>query len=119
MSPHKRIKDAGILEVSFVGDAEVLDHIVDKQEDVKVVKSLVQKLVTLKSPKENLGDEGDEEVFDEQNYVEVLGTGTEEGAGPGSTPGGAAVFTFQTIKHSNKMAQMDRNPIEHLWEVLD
>lgn len=32
MSPHKRTKDVGVLEVRFVGDAEVLDHIVDKQE---------------------------------------------------------------------------------------
>ncbi|KAJ8352372.1 hypothetical protein SKAU_G00238480 [Synaphobranchus kaupii] len=103
MSPQKRSKDTGVIEVRFVGDAEVLDHIVDKQEGVKVSKDLVQKLVLdLPRPEQKQGVEEDEDVFDERDYVEALGTGAEEGAGTG----GAAVFTFQSIKRSNKMAQM-------------
>ncbi|KAG5852475.1 origin recognition complex subunit 2 [Anguilla rostrata] len=109
MSPQKRSKDAGVLEVRFVGDAEVLDHIVDKQEGVKVSKDMVQKLVTdLPDPGEKAGDEEDQDVFDEQDYVEALGTGAgAAGAENGSASiAGAAVFTFQSIKRSNKMAQM-------------
>ncbi|XP_036400591.1 origin recognition complex subunit 2 isoform X1 [Megalops cyprinoides] len=108
MSPQKRTKDAGILEVRFVGDADVLDHIVDKQEGVKVSKSSAQKLVTLKPSRDEqqaeLQEEEDDEVFNEEDYVQALGTGPEENGSAGA--GGAAVFTFQTVKRSNKMAQM-------------
>ncbi|XP_061090987.1 origin recognition complex subunit 2 [Conger conger] len=110
-------KDTGVLEVRFVGDADVLDHIVDKQ-DVKVSKDLVQKLVT-DLPREKEGDEEDDDVFDQQEYVEALGAGAEDGAEGGSAAiGGAAVFTFQTLKRSNKMAQMAtawaRTPVKNV-----
>ncbi|KAJ8255303.1 hypothetical protein GJAV_G00203350 [Gymnothorax javanicus] len=108
MSPPKHSK---VLEVRFVGDAEVLDHIIDKQEGVKVSKDKVQKLVTdLPRPVEKPGEDDDDDddvVFDQQDYVEALGTGNEGGAENGSAGiGGATVFTFQSIKRSNKMSQM-------------
>ncbi|KAL7854630.1 hypothetical protein SRHO_G00168200 [Serrasalmus rhombeus] len=110
MSPQKRAADSGVLEVRFVGDEDVLDHIVEKQEGSKASRGSVQTLVSLKSSRKLLADSAEEEeedgVFNEQNYVEALGTGAEAGEENGSVTAGASVFTFQTIKRSNKMAQI-------------
>lgn len=35
MSPQKRTVESGALEVRFVGDDDVLDHIVEKHEGIK------------------------------------------------------------------------------------
>ncbi|XP_030628751.1 origin recognition complex subunit 2 [Chanos chanos] len=109
MRPQKHT-DSGVLEVRFVGDGDVLDHIVDKHEGVKVAHGSVQTLVNLETPKKLQSKvkevEEEDEVFNEENYVEALGTGAEDGAENGSGAAGATVFTFQTIKRSNKMAQM-------------
>lgn len=106
------------LEVKFIGDGDVLEHIVDKQEgtcskvctsaaEVSLLMSWcltslcsarvvtlsgapsnsgsVQKMVTFKSPagrraREHGEQEGDEnDVFDEQNYIQALGTDNTEG----------------------------------------
>ncbi|XP_036443057.1 origin recognition complex subunit 2 [Colossoma macropomum] len=112
MSPQKRAADSGVLEVRFVGDEDVLDHIVEKQEGSKASRGSVQTLASLRSsrkPSANPAAEEEEEedgVFNEQNYVEALGAGAEAGEENGSVTAGASVFTFQTIKRSNKMAQM-------------
>ncbi|XP_017334327.1 origin recognition complex subunit 2 isoform X1 [Ictalurus punctatus] len=109
MSPQKRTVVSGALEVRFVGDDDVLDHIVEKHEGSKAPRSSVQTLVSLKSPRKPLADPAEEDedsVFNEQNYVEALGAGTQDGDENGSTTAGASVFTFQTIKRSNKMAQV-------------
>lgn len=113
MSPQKRTAGPGVLEVRFVGDEDVLDHIVEKHEGSRALRSSAQTLVSLKSPRKKATDsaEGEEEeeeagVFNEQNYVESLGAGAEAGDENGSATAGASVFTFQTIKRSNKMAQM-------------
>ncbi|XP_006636793.1 origin recognition complex subunit 2 [Lepisosteus oculatus] len=108
MSPNKRSKEANLLEVRFVGDEDVLDHIVDKQEGFKAPKHAAQKLVTLRSEKgKQVEEETEEDVFNQQDYVEVLGTGAEDEVGNGSSgTGGADVFTFQACKRSNQMAQL-------------
>ncbi|KAF4082973.1 hypothetical protein AMELA_G00134730 [Ameiurus melas] len=109
MSPQKRTAVSGALEVRFVGDDDVLDHIVEKYEGSKVKQSSVQTLVSLKSPRKPLEDPAEEDedsVFNERNYVEALGAGTQDGDENGSATAGASVFTFQTIKRSNKMAQV-------------
>ncbi|TSL68204.1 Origin recognition complex subunit 2 [Bagarius yarrelli] len=111
MSLQKRAVEPGALEVRFVGDNDVLDHIVEKHEGSKAAKSSVQSLISLKSPgKPSAGpaeeEENEDVYFNEQHYVEALGTGTEDGDENGSATAGASVFTFQTIKRSNKMAQM-------------
>ncbi|XP_062869150.1 origin recognition complex subunit 2 [Trichomycterus rosablanca] len=110
MSPQKRRVESGALEVRFVGDDDVLDHIVEKHEGSKSQGS-VQTLVTLKSPqKPTTGnaeeDEDEEDNLNQHNYVEALGTVTQDGDENESTAAGASVFTFQTIKRSNKMSQM-------------
>ncbi|KAM3865775.1 origin recognition complex subunit 2 [Diretmus argenteus] len=102
-----------VLEVKFVGDRDVLEHIVDKQDGVRGNAGSGQKIVTLKGSAGRSGreaeehdDEDEDEVFDEQNYVQALGTdNTEEGEQ--SVPGvaGASVFTFQKIKRAHSMAQ--------------
>uniref|UniRef100_A0A4W6C5D7 Origin recognition complex subunit 2 n=1 Tax=Lates calcarifer TaxID=8187 RepID=A0A4W6C5D7_LATCA len=54
-----------VLEVKFIGDGDVLEHIVDKQEGVQSNGVSVQKMVTFKSPagrrsREDAEDGGDE-----------------------------------------------------------
>ncbi|XP_043108131.1 origin recognition complex subunit 2 [Puntigrus tetrazona] len=91
------------LEVRFVSDEEVLDHIVEKQQG--------KKLVTLKTQQKSKrcdddDDDDDEEVLNEQNYVDALCAGSQDESENGSVTAGASVFSFQTIKRGNKMAQM-------------
>nr|XP_029511341.1 origin recognition complex subunit 2-like isoform X2 [Oncorhynchus nerka] len=64
-----------ILEVRFVGDADALEHMVDKQQDVQ--GSSMQRLVTQRSEAERSGRE-DEAGLSEQHYVQVLGTDASE-----------------------------------------
>uniref|UniRef100_A0A665XF81 Origin recognition complex subunit 2 n=1 Tax=Echeneis naucrates TaxID=173247 RepID=A0A665XF81_ECHNA len=80
------------LEVKFVGDGDVLEHIVDKQEGVKSSGGSVQKMVTFKSAREDAeGADGDEsEVFNEQNYIQALGTDNTEASELARTPGKSA-----------------------------
>ncbi|XP_067109233.1 origin recognition complex subunit 2 [Osmerus mordax] len=99
-----------VLEVRFVGDGDVLEHIVDKQDGVKGNSDQVQKLVIFKnsagrwSSKED--DEDEDEVLNEQHYIQSLGTDdTEDGGESVSGVAGASVFTFQSIKRSHKLAQ--------------
>ncbi|XP_071216708.1 origin recognition complex subunit 2 [Salvelinus alpinus] len=89
-----------ILEVRFVGDGDALEHIVDKREDVQ--GSSMQRLVTLRSEVERSGRE-EEADLSELNYVQALGTDEGEKCAAG---GGASVFPFQTVKRTNRMAQM-------------
>ncbi|XP_051529303.1 origin recognition complex subunit 2 isoform X1 [Myxocyprinus asiaticus] len=100
------------LEVRFVSDEDVLDHIVEKQQDTKPsAHGSTQMLVTLKTPQKSKTsieeeDEEEEELFNEQIYVEALGTGTQDEVENGSVAAGSSVFSFQSIKRANKMAQM-------------
>ncbi|XP_041698666.1 origin recognition complex subunit 2 [Coregonus clupeaformis] len=92
-----------VLEVRFVGDGDALEHIVDKQEGVRGSHSSVQSLVTLRS--EAVGSGREEEAdLSELHYVQALGT-DEEGEESVAAVGGASVFTFQTVKRSNRMSQ--------------
>uniref|UniRef100_A0A8C2BEX8 Origin recognition complex subunit 2 n=1 Tax=Cyprinus carpio TaxID=7962 RepID=A0A8C2BEX8_CYPCA len=73
------------LEVRFVADEDVLDHIVEKQQDIKAANGSVQTLVTLKTPQkskrseagEDDEDDEDEGMLNEQNYVDALCTGSQ------------------------------------------
>ncbi|XP_066504196.1 origin recognition complex subunit 2 [Hoplias malabaricus] len=111
MSPQRRDADTGVLEVRFVGDEDVLDHIVEKHEGPRASKVAVQTLVNLKKSRKQVTAEAEEEedddgVFNEQNYVQSLGAGAEVGEGNGLATAGVSLFTFQTIKQKHKMAQM-------------
>ncbi|KAM4605368.1 origin recognition complex subunit 2 [Polymixia lowei] len=102
-----------VLEVRFVGDGDVLQHIVDRKDAVRGNSGSVQKMVTFKSSagrrarEENEDDDDEEdEVLNEQNYVQALGTdNTEDGEESMSGVAGASVFTFQKNKRSGSMAQ--------------
>ncbi|XP_053738953.1 origin recognition complex subunit 2 [Synchiropus splendidus] len=98
-----------VLEVKFIGDGDVLDHIVDKQEVPQSNSGGVQKMVSFKSPagrasKEDGATDLDENGFmDEQNYVQVLGTEEEEDGL--SRVAGSSIFTFQKSRRGHSMAQ--------------
>ncbi|XP_019720351.1 origin recognition complex subunit 2 [Hippocampus comes] len=101
-----------VLEVKFIGDGDVLEHIVDKQEEVQSGSGTVQKMVTFKSPmgRRSRDDpevkEGDERgLLDEQNYVQALCAGNTEDDEDMSRVGGSSIFTFQKNKRSHSMAQ--------------
>ncbi|XP_039999938.1 origin recognition complex subunit 2 isoform X2 [Xiphias gladius] len=100
------------LEVKFIGDGDVLEHIVDKQEGVQSHGGSVQRMVTFKSPgarraRGDAGEDGDENgVFDERNYIRALGTdNTEEDEEGMSRVAGSSIFTFQKVKRGHSMAQ--------------
>ncbi|XP_052364022.1 origin recognition complex subunit 2 isoform X1 [Oncorhynchus keta] len=101
-----------ILEVRFVGDTDALEHMVDKEQDVQgssmqgssMQGSSMQRLVTQRSEAERSGRE-DEAGLSELHYVQVLGTDEGEEC-VAAAAGGGAVFTFQTVKRSNRMSQM-------------
>ncbi|XP_045908092.1 origin recognition complex subunit 2 isoform X2 [Micropterus dolomieu] len=100
-----------VLEVKFIGDGDVLEHIVDKQEDVQSNSGSVQKMVTFKSPagrraKEDAAPDGDENgLLDEQNYVLALGTDNTEDEEGVSRVAGSSIFSFQKVKRGHSMAQ--------------
>ncbi|XP_028336481.1 origin recognition complex subunit 2 isoform X1 [Physeter macrocephalus] len=99
-----------MLEVQFVGDDDVLNHILDREGGAKIKKERAQLLVNtkkiIKKPEYDL-EEDDQEVLKDQNYVEVLGRHVQESLKNGSaTDGGNKVYSFQTRKHPEKMAKL-------------
>ncbi|KAG8521037.1 Origin recognition complex subunit 2, partial [Galemys pyrenaicus] len=70
------LKEDKMLEVQFVGDDDVLNHILDREGGTKFKKERPQLLVNtkkiVKKPECDL-EEDDQEVLKDQNYVEVLG----------------------------------------------
>nr|XP_040027560.1 origin recognition complex subunit 2 [Gasterosteus aculeatus aculeatus] len=100
-----------VLEVKFIGDGDALQHIVDKQEGVQSNSGSVQKMVTFKSPagrraKEDAGHDGaEDEVLDEQDYVQALGAGNAEEDEDGIyRVAGSSIFTFKKAKRGHSMA---------------
>ncbi|XP_077391673.1 origin recognition complex subunit 2 [Festucalex cinctus] len=101
-----------VLEVKFIGDGDVLEHIVDKQEEVQSSSGTIQKMVTFKSPmgRRARGDpevkEGDENgLLDEQKYVQALCTENAEDDEGMSRVAGSSIFTFQKTKRGRSMTQ--------------
>uniref|UniRef100_A0A8D2HV85 Origin recognition complex subunit 2 n=1 Tax=Urocitellus parryii TaxID=9999 RepID=A0A8D2HV85_UROPR len=104
------LKEDKMLEVQFVGDDDVLNHILDREGGTKLKKERAQLLVNpkkiIKKPEYEL-EENDEEVLKDQNYVEVLGRNVQESLKNGSaTDVGNKVYSFQSRKHSEKMAKL-------------
>uniref|UniRef100_A0A1A7XX55 Origin recognition complex subunit 2 n=2 Tax=Iconisemion striatum TaxID=60296 RepID=A0A1A7XX55_9TELE len=111
-----------VLEVKFVGDGDVLEHIVDKQEEVQSSAGSGLRMVRFKSPdgqrgcREETQDDGDENgVHDELDYVRALGTENDEEVDDNlSRVAGSSIFTFQKVKRSHSLAQtaseLARNP---------
>ncbi|XP_058405549.1 origin recognition complex subunit 2 isoform X5 [Diceros bicornis minor] len=104
------LKEDRMLEVQFVGDDDVLNHILDREGGAKLKKERAQLLVNtkkiIKKPEHDL-EEDDQEVLKDQNYVEVLGRDVQESLKNGSaTDGGNKVYSFQNRKHSEKMTKL-------------
>ncbi|XP_027445205.1 origin recognition complex subunit 2 isoform X2 [Zalophus californianus] len=104
------LKEDKMLEVQFVGDDDVLNHILDREGGAKLKKERAQLLVNtkkiIKKPEYDL-EEDDQEVLKDQNYVDVLGRDIQESLKNGSAAdGGNKVYSFQNRKHSEKMAKL-------------
>ncbi|XP_068101237.1 origin recognition complex subunit 2 [Hyperolius riggenbachi] len=108
---HDRNKGRKCLQVQFVPDEDVLEHIIDKQEGVRLRNSTAaQRIANVK----NLGkdvrelEDGSEtsDICKEKDYVDVLGAHTEDNVETCPGTGGGDVYAFQTVKRSNKMAQL-------------
>uniref|UniRef100_A0A452V833 Origin recognition complex subunit 2 n=1 Tax=Ursus maritimus TaxID=29073 RepID=A0A452V833_URSMA len=104
------LKEDKMLEVQFVGDDDVLNHILDREGGAKLKKERAQLLVNtkkiIKKPEYDLEEDG-QEVLKDQNYVEVLGRDIQESLKNGSAAdGGNKVYSFQNRKHSEKMAKL-------------
>ncbi|XP_060112982.1 origin recognition complex subunit 2 [Heteronotia binoei] len=92
------IRKDRVLEVKFVADEEVLQHISENAAP-KIQKKKVPPVLDVKRwVKETEGNSSEEteDIFEQQNYVSVLGTGIK---------GGSDVFVFRTPKNSKKMAE--------------
>ncbi|XP_051786600.1 origin recognition complex subunit 2 [Erpetoichthys calabaricus] len=92
-----------VLEVRFVGDENVIDHIFDKEKGLPLNKTAVNEF----HAEEQLNEEFGSCAYDEREYLSALGTGAAEDNVCGS-PGtaGAEVFTFQPARRTNKMSQL-------------
>lgn len=110
MTNKLEVMENKMLEVQFVGDDDVLNHILDREGGVKLKKERPQLLVNtkkiIKKPEYDLEDD-DQEVLKDQNCVQVLGQNVQESLKNGSaTDGGNKVYSFQNRKHSEKMAKL-------------
>nr|XP_005000763.1 origin recognition complex subunit 2 isoform X2 [Cavia porcellus] len=104
------LKEDKMLEVQFVGDDDVLNHILDREGGTKLKKERAQLLVNPQKiiKKQEYGvEEGDQEVLKDQNYVKVLGQNVQESLKNGTaTDGGNKVYSFQNRKYPEKMAKL-------------
>ncbi|XP_004871700.1 origin recognition complex subunit 2 isoform X3 [Heterocephalus glaber] len=104
------LKEDKMLKVQFVGDDDVLNHILDREGGTKLKKERAQLLVNpqkIIKKQEYDVEEGDQEVLKDQNYVEVLGRNIQESLKNGSaTDGGNKVYSFQNRKRPEKMAKL-------------
>ncbi|XP_023786583.1 origin recognition complex subunit 2 [Cyanistes caeruleus] len=96
------------LQVKFVPDEDVLRHIAD-DAGTKVRKDKAQLSVSVKrfvKKLENISDNEAQEILEEKNYVAALGICAQDSVGNGSNISGGEVYSFQTPKRSNKMAEL-------------
>ncbi|NXD28231.1 ORC2 protein, partial [Spelaeornis formosus] len=96
------------LQVKFVPDEDVLKHIIDGsgtngRKDKALLnvskKRFVKKL-------ENISDNEAQETLEEKNYIAALGICAQDPVGNGANISGGEVYSFQTPKRSNKMAEL-------------
>ncbi|XP_048809160.1 origin recognition complex subunit 2 isoform X2 [Lagopus muta] len=88
---------------------ELLPFVPKVEAGVKVQKGKNQLIVNTKrfvKKLEAVSDDEAQEILEEKNYVAVLGVCGEESMINGSSVGGGEVYTFQTPKRSNKMAEL-------------
>ncbi|XP_060639315.2 origin recognition complex subunit 2 [Anolis sagrei] len=109
-----------ILEVKFIGDEDVLKHI-SEDAGIKVRKTKVLPTLDIKKLVKKTEDSSEEEdpvPFKEQGYVSNLGTVVQGSLRNGCNTGGGDVFTFQTPKRSNKMAETASELAQNLGRNL-
>ncbi|XP_044287992.1 origin recognition complex subunit 2 isoform X2 [Varanus komodoensis] len=102
-----KIKKSNVLEVRFVADEDVLKHI-SENTGSKVRKNKAPDTLDLKrwvKKVESSSEDEAQDILEEQDYVSVLGTDVQGSLRNGSSTGGGDVFSFQTPKRSNKMAE--------------
>ncbi|GAB1284995.1 Origin recognition complex subunit 2 [Apodemus speciosus] len=105
-----QLKEAKVPSVVFVGDDDVLSHILDREGGTKLKKEKAQLLVNpqkvIKKAKCEL-EKSDLEVLEDQNYVEVLGRNIQESLGNGSAVDDRnKVYSFQHRKHPEEMTKL-------------
>ncbi|NWX32091.1 ORC2 protein, partial [Notiomystis cincta] len=96
------------LQVKFVPDEDVLQHIAD-DAGPKVRKDKAQMSVSMKrfvKKLESISDNEAQEILEEKNYVAALGICAQDPVGNGSNISGGEVYSFQTPKRSSKMAEL-------------
>ncbi|NWR53711.1 ORC2 protein, partial [Regulus satrapa] len=96
------------LQVKFVPDEDVLKHIAD-DAGAKVRKDKAQLSASVKrfvKKLENISDNEAQEILEEKKYVATLGIHAQDPMGNGSEISGGEVYSFQTPKRSNKMAEL-------------
>ncbi|XP_043549104.1 origin recognition complex subunit 2 [Chiloscyllium plagiosum] len=100
-------------DVRFIGDEEVVEHITEKRHGINQKNNVRRTLLNVKqdSQKWEKTEQAQEslEVFNERDYVEVLGAGDSGCQGDLSdeiSAAGRDLFTFQTIKRADKMAKL-------------
>ncbi|KAG7273484.1 hypothetical protein CRUP_015860 [Coryphaenoides rupestris] len=96
-----------VLEVKFVGDEDVLEHIVDVTEAGRAEGGAVQKVVMFKGPapsSRRRGVRGGVDHDDDDDDDDYGGDDNDEEEGAGSGVTGAAVFSFQRNKRAQGMA---------------
>ncbi|XP_021105410.1 origin recognition complex subunit 2 isoform X7 [Heterocephalus glaber] len=117
------LKEDKMLKVQFVGDDDVLNHILDREGGTKLKKERAQLLVNpqkIIKKQEYDVEEGDQEVLKDQNYVEVLGRNIQESLKNGSaTDGGNKVYSFQNRKRPEKMAKLGHSASDKVQPKCD
>ncbi|XP_066178706.1 origin recognition complex subunit 2 isoform X3 [Sylvia atricapilla] len=80
-----------------------------RREGAKVRKDKAQLSVSVKrfvKKLENISDNEAQEILEEKNYVAALGICAQDPLGNGSNISGGEVYSFQTPKRANKMAEL-------------
>ncbi|XP_028621610.1 origin recognition complex subunit 2 [Grammomys surdaster] len=103
-------REAKVPSVQFVGDDDVLSHILDREGGTKLKKEKAQLLVNPQKvikKAECALEKSDLEVLKDQNYVEVLGRDIQESLGNGSAVDDRnKVYSFQHRKHPQEMTKL-------------
>ncbi|XP_034355142.1 origin recognition complex subunit 2 [Arvicanthis niloticus] len=105
-----QLREAKVPSVQFVGDDDVLSHILDREGGTKLKKEKAQLLVNPQKvikKAECALEKSDLEVLEDQDYVEVLGRDIQESLGNGSAVDDRnKVYSFQHRKHPEEMTKL-------------
>ncbi|KAM9305221.1 origin recognition complex subunit 2 [Gastrophryne carolinensis] len=106
---HDTEKEGKNLQVHFVPDEDVLEHIIDKQEGGRLrITTSAQRIANVKNriACDQYIESETVDIWKEKDYVDVLVADSEDNVENGPGTGGGDVYSFQTVKRSNKMSQL-------------